>query len=307
MDHEISVQQDEEFSEISGKICKSWLLFGKCAKQRRNQKCAHRHTIIKLDIPMYPYCRQSHIQFSISKVHSPVQFEVRILAYRNNDKRDWKDETSKFLPQFEKSYSVKRTKRQFNREFEVGQFGVVYYDSKPRRVQILKITDQYNVEVSFMDIPGKLTCESKDIQYLMEEYRNQNDIVLCIGGVVPNNNYLNWHSISTTFARHILMEAGDGNKNLFESTVLFHLNGLIMVDDLIRISEPNDMNYTPISFKQMLMAKHAAADRTGVENVLACYSKLGELTFIITALIINIINIIILYNESIRVWLNANV
>lgn len=269
-------QRTEEENSVLRPICKSWLVFGdQCANWRRNRICNQRHTLIKMDIPTLPYCQQSHIRYSIKKVHSPVNFEVHILAYRSTEKREWKDETFKLLQRFERSYSANRTKRQFNHQFEIGQFGVVNYDGKPRRVQIVNIISEGTAKVKFLDIPGELACEGADIQYLMEEYRDQNDIALYIGGVVPCEG--NWHSTLTTHVRNILMGENDGGQYRFESRVLLHLNGLIMVDDVIRTNESNEKYSLKFSVKKMLIAKDTQNDRTALDNLLECYSKLGKL------------------------------
>lgn len=200
---------------------------------------------------------------------------MHILAYRTTDKREWKDETFKWLQNFERSYSGNRLKRQFNHQFEIGQFGVVNHDGRPRRVQIVNIIDEGNAKVKFLDIPGELTFKGTDIQYLMEEYRDQNDITLYIGGVVPGEG--NWHSSLTTHVRNVLMGESDGRQYGFESKVILHLNGQIMVDDVIRTNVLNDKLSPRFSVKKMLNAKDTHKDRTGLDNLLECYARLGKL------------------------------
>lgn len=275
---EASSTQPKEATGSHG-ICMNWMVMGSKCKS----KCSKRHEVIEKDLPNKQYSTKGQIRYRILETRSPVHHIVRVIAYRQDAQHKWASQMVALQKKMEKAYAKPKVPVP---SFRINEVGVVMHDGRPHRVQLLAVDDdQMEVTVKMIDSKGEMVFQKKDIQYLPLEFRSLFEYTMLIGGLIPCSNHKKFHTWSTEAVRQMLMVDPHNDNLYYESDVLLHLNGIIIVNDIKMVfsnAGTAAQHQEHVYFRKCLLNAHAEDDFHGLDCVMASYENIRNFHINIT-------------------------
>lgn len=207
------------------------IICGNCGDTSTNLVCNGRHQLYKFD-PIGRGCLEAgtKITIEIVRVFTPVNFSVRILSHcANEENQHWLPYTQFPRTYFEAQYADADTTAKFNRGVRIGYYGMVQYEGRPERCQLLE--NRYNnIKVQLIDRGKMAYFKLDDMQFLHERYQKYfPDIqTLFIGGIVFGQD-----DETRTLVEDWLKFPEDGADGIrIECEVLVHLRSALVVADM---------------------------------------------------------------------------